>query len=88
VTTGPRADSCVEALHTHVGICQRAGYANGWADLAERIEAYLAEPDDRQEWEYVPGEVTTVDVVRVDAIRALLGLAAEPDLSDIQEPPC
>lgn len=70
--TGARADDCVRSAHIHVGICQRAGYANGQADLVDQLEAVLAEPDDRQEWELAPGEVTPVDIVRVDRIRAVL----------------
>jgi len=37
--TGPRANDCVDALHLHVGICQRAGYANGRLDQADEVRA-------------------------------------------------
>jgi len=31
---GERAEDCVETMHLHVGICQRAGYRNGRLDQA------------------------------------------------------
>ena len=47
--TGPRANECVDALHLHVGICQRAGYANGLKDAEAAVEAAcdLAEAEGR-----------------------------------------
>lgn len=42
-TTGPHANDCVEALHSHVGICQRQGYRNGWADAVAAIAAETGE---------------------------------------------
>lgn len=40
-----RAEDCLDAAHLHVGVCQRAGYANGRADVIEELEA-LAEAED------------------------------------------
>jgi hypothetical protein len=34
---GERTENCVEAMHLHVGICQRAGYRNGRLDAAEEL---------------------------------------------------
>lgn len=33
-----RDNDCVETLHTHVGVCMRAGYANGRADVLDEVE--------------------------------------------------
>jgi hypothetical protein len=45
IAPGPRADECVESYHQHVGICQRAGYRNGWADAIEAIEALAGDEE-------------------------------------------
>jgi hypothetical protein len=33
-----RANDCVPSMHIHVGVCARAGYANGRADVIDEIE--------------------------------------------------
>jgi hypothetical protein len=35
--TGERTQDCVEAMHTHVEVCRRAGYRNGCLDAAEEL---------------------------------------------------
>lgn len=42
MSAGPRADRCVQNMfHQHVGICHRAGYRNGAADVLDAIEAAI-----------------------------------------------
>lgn len=38
-----RANDCVEAMHWHVGICQRRGYANGLKDAQAAVATRLEE---------------------------------------------
>lgn len=74
--TGPRAEACAEAfmrhgaIHQHVGICQRAGYANGradereqWVAAIEALAAFYAEH---------PDEICGRDTV-AHRLRALIG---------------